>query len=152
MTVDDPASAGQTQPVALAGGERTWIVLDVRPDLITARSRSRSPGTRCHGCFMLRVRSVLAGFGRPGLSVCLDNRGCQARLTGMEIEDLTTAIASEDPARGLRAALALHRLAERVEAAHVAAARSQGWSWQQVGDALGVTRQSVHAKYGKVIP
>jgi hypothetical protein len=45
--------------------------------------------------------------------------------------------------------LALHRLAERVEAAQVAAARRRGWSWQQIGDALGVTRQSVHAKHGK---
>jgi hypothetical protein len=45
--------------------------------------------------------------------------------------------------------LALHRIAERVEAHQVAVARGQGWSWQQIGDALGITRQSVHAKYGK---
>jgi hypothetical protein len=31
----------------------------------------------------------------------------------------------------------------------VAAARQRGWSWQQIGDALGVTRQSVHEKYGR---
>ncbi|MDN5796059.1 MAG: helix-turn-helix domain-containing protein [Intrasporangium sp.] len=54
-----------------------------------------------------------------------------------------------DPASGLRAAGALHRLAERVEAEQVAAARAAGWSWEQIGDALGVTRQSVHAKYGR---
>lgn len=58
-------------------------------------------------------------------------------------------IGSEDPAQGLRAASALHRIAERVEAREVAAARGQGWSWQQIGDALGITRQSAHAKYGK---
>ena len=67
----------------------------------------------------------------------------------MNAEDITSAIASNDPSLGLRAALALHRLAERVEADNVAAARKQGWSWQQIGDALGVTRQSVHAKYNK---
>jgi hypothetical protein len=67
----------------------------------------------------------------------------------MDIEDLAKAAAGADPAAGLRAALALHRLAERVEGHQVAAAREQGWSWQQIGDALGVTRQSVHAKYGK---
>lgn len=49
----------------------------------------------------------------------------------------------------LRAVGALHRLAEQVEAAAVAHARQQGWSWEQIGDALGVARQSVHAKYGK---
>ena len=54
-----------------------------------------------------------------------------------------------DPAVGLLAVQALHRLAERVEATHVAAARSAGWSWEQIGDALGVARQSVHTKYGK---
>jgi hypothetical protein len=63
--------------------------------------------------------------------------------------DLTAVMNSEDPAVGLRAVGALHRLAEQVEAAHVALARQQGWSWEQIGDALGVSRQSVHAKYGK---
>jgi DNA-directed RNA polymerase specialized sigma24 family protein len=53
-----------------------------------------------------------------------------------------------DPAAGLRAVLALRRLAERVEAEQVALARDQGWSWQQIADVLGMTRQSVHAKYG----
>ena len=66
----------------------------------------------------------------------------------MNIDEITEAIGSDDPARGLRAALALHRIAERVEAHQVAVARGQGWSWQQIGDALGITRQSVHAKYG----
>jgi hypothetical protein len=67
----------------------------------------------------------------------------------MDDAQLYAALASEDPATGFRAVLALRRLAERVEANQVAAARIQGWSWQQIGDALGITRQSVHAKYGK---
>ena len=65
----------------------------------------------------------------------------------MDVEDLKLSLSSDDPAVGLRAALALHRLAERVEANHVASAREKGWSWQQIGDALGITRQSVHTKY-----
>jgi hypothetical protein len=67
----------------------------------------------------------------------------------MDIERLSENLSSNDPAIGLRASMALHRLAERVEAKHVAVAREKGWSWQQIGDALGVTRQSVHAKYNK---
>jgi hypothetical protein len=67
----------------------------------------------------------------------------------MDIEDLSVILVSEDPATGLRASLALRRLAERVEADQVASAREKGWSWQQIGDALGVTRQSVHAKYNQ---
>ena len=67
----------------------------------------------------------------------------------MDIEKLSEDISSDDPAIGLRASLALHRLAERVEAHQVVSAREKGWSWQQIGDALGVTRQSVHTKYNK---
>jgi hypothetical protein len=74
---------------------------------------------------------------------------CQFKLTSMDIEKISVGLSSDDPAIGLRASLALHRLAERVEAHHVASARDKGWSWQQIGDALGVTRQSVHTKYNK---
>ncbi len=56
---------------------------------------------------------------------------------------------SDDPAVGLRAVGALHRLAEQVEASNVKRARDHGWSWEQIGDALGISRQSVHAKYGR---
>jgi hypothetical protein len=79
----------------------------------------------------------------------LTKSSCQSTLTGVDIEELSESLSSNDPATGLRASLALHRLAERVEANHVAAAREKGWSWQQIGDALGVTRQSVHTKYNK---
>jgi hypothetical protein len=67
----------------------------------------------------------------------------------MVSDDLFANIRSTDPALGLRAVGALHRLAEQVEARHVELARDGGWSWEQIGDALGVTRQSAHAKYGK---
>jgi DNA-directed RNA polymerase specialized sigma24 family protein len=56
---------------------------------------------------------------------------------------------SADAATGLRAVVALRRLAERLEAVHVAEARAQGWSWEQIGDALGLSKQAVHTKHGK---
>lgn len=67
----------------------------------------------------------------------------------MEAEELSGRVAETDPAVALRAVGALHRLAEQVEAGSVALAREQGWTWEQIGDALGMSRQSVHAKYGK---
>jgi hypothetical protein len=94
----------------------------------------------------------LAGQTRCGALLCqfsLTQPGRQSKLTGVDIEELTVNLSTDDPAIGLRASLALHRLAERVEAHHVALARGKGWSWQQIGDALGVTRQSVHTKYSK---
>lgn len=67
----------------------------------------------------------------------------------MEARDLTANLESDDPAVGLRAVGALHRLAEQVEASSVKLARDRGWSWEQIGDALGISRQSAHAKYGR---
>ncbi|MDT7727800.1 MAG: hypothetical protein QOI21_4376 [Actinomycetota bacterium] len=67
----------------------------------------------------------------------------------MDPGDLAEPIASADPAVSLRAVGALRRLAEQVEAVSVARAREQGWTWEQIGDTLGMSRQSVHAKYGK---
>ena len=99
-----------------------------------------------------RVRDRPSGALRCGDLPCqfrLTSQGCQSKLTGVDIEKLSVDVSSDDPAVGLRASLALHRLAERVEANNVAAAREKGWSWQQIGDALGVTRQSVHTKYNK---
>ena len=60
---------------------------------------------------------------------------------------LPDAVASSDPAVGLRAVRALRDLADRLEALHVANARKLGRSWQQIGDALDVSRQAVHMKY-----
>ena len=67
----------------------------------------------------------------------------------MEDSGLAGSRASDDPAVGLRAVGALHRLAEQVEATSVKHARDLGWSWEQIGDALGISRQSAHAKYGR---
>lgn len=69
----------------------------------------------------------------------------------MEQRETAAIFKSDVPAVGLRAVGALHRLAEQVEARSVRLARERGWSWEQIGDALGVSRQSAHAKYGKEV-
>jgi DNA-directed RNA polymerase specialized sigma24 family protein len=66
---------------------------------------------------------------------------------GEDAQDLATRVASEDPAEGLRAIAALRRLLERVERIHVESARRRGYSWQQIADELGVTKQAVHQRY-----
>jgi hypothetical protein len=66
----------------------------------------------------------------------------------MDLPQLSIGIGADDPAIGLRAVVALRRLADQVEATQVAAARHDGWSWEQIGDALGVSRQAVHKKHG----
>ena len=67
-----------------------------------------------------------------------------------DITELTLdGAASVDPALGLEAVRALQRLHERLETIHVANAREQGWSWQAIADALGVTRQAVHQRHNR---
>jgi predicted transcriptional regulator len=36
---------------------------------------------------------------------------------------------------------------ERLEALQVENARDQGWTWEQIAQLLGVTRQAVHKKH-----
>jgi hypothetical protein len=64
-------------------------------------------------------------------------------LEGLDAANLS----SVDPAEGFRSVEALRRLQERLESIHVTNAREQGWTWQAIADALGVTRQAVHQKY-----
>ncbi|MCA6090766.1 helix-turn-helix domain-containing protein [Streptomyces sp. SCA3-4] len=61
----------------------------------------------------------------------------------------TEAAMNPDPQVGLRAVAALRRLVERLEELQVAGARRQGWSWEEIGAALGVSRQAVHKKHAR---
>ena len=58
-----------------------------------------------------------------------------------------TAASSDDPAVGLAAVVSLRTLADSLEELQVGRARAHGWSWQQIAEALGVSRQAVHKKY-----
>ncbi len=71
-------------------------------------------------------------------------------LTPMtETPDLATAAAGADPMVGLRAVRALRRLLEHLEETQVRRARDLGWSWQEIAEVLGVSRQAVHKKHGR---
>jgi Homeodomain-like domain len=73
-------------------------------------------------------------------------------LTNVESTvQIAEGAASNDPDVGLRAVAALRRLTDRLEILQVENARKLGWSWQQVADRLGVTKQTVHRKYGRRI-
>jgi hypothetical protein len=62
-------------------------------------------------------------------------------------QQLANAAGAADPATGLRAVGALRKLVDHLEALQVRNARTHGWSWQAIADALGVTRQAVHQKH-----
>lgn len=56
---------------------------------------------------------------------------------------------TSDPGDRLAAVVALRRLADRVEDAEVERALRAGWTWSEVAEALGVTRQAVHKKHAR---
>ena len=60
---------------------------------------------------------------------------------------VATAASSKDPSVGLRAVRSLRVLVERLEALQVQNARDAGWTWEQIAQLLGVTRQAVHKKH-----
>jgi len=72
-------------------------------------------------------------------------------LTVMEpvVLEIAEGAASSDPDVGLRSVAALRALAERLEVLQVQTARELGWSWQDIAERLGVTKQTVHRKYGR---
>lgn len=63
------------------------------------------------------------------------------------LQQLVDVAVSTDPAQGLQAVAALRRLLEQLEELHVVHARGLGWSWQDIAEALGVTKQTVHRKH-----
>ena len=87
---------------------------------------------------------------------------CQLKLTegvasttvdGMtEATELAAAAGSADARTGLRAVLALRKLLETLEVLQVGNARRQGWSWQEIADALEVSKQAVHKKHAARYP
>ena len=56
-----------------------------------------------------------------------------------------------DPAVSLEAVRRLQELLDEELLSRVAAARNASWSWRRIGDALGVTAQSVHRRFAWLV-
>jgi len=61
--------------------------------------------------------------------------------------ELANAAGGRDPTVGLRAVASLRLLVEELQELQVDNAREQGWSWQRIAAALGVSKQAVHKRY-----
>ena len=58
----------------------------------------------------------------------------------------------DNPAAALAAVVALRLMADRLETAAVTAALEQGWSWTQIAQALGVSKQAAHKRLSPHMP
>ncbi|WP_334190678.1 helix-turn-helix domain-containing protein [Noviherbaspirillum sp.] len=52
----------------------------------------------------------------------------------------------DDPAEALAAVVALRLMADKLEHKAVGAALEQGWSWSEIAEALGVSKQAAHKR------
>ncbi|HYF71435.1 MAG TPA: hypothetical protein VD864_01370 [Nocardioides sp.] len=57
----------------------------------------------------------------------------------------------DDPEAAFAAVVALRRMASQLEVATVVEAITQGWTWSQVGEALGVSAQAAHKKFASEV-
>lgn len=72
-------------------------------------------------------------------------------MSSPQSEVAQTAADLSDPKAGLRAVASLRVLADTLELRQVEAALRAGMSWQEIADALGVSRQAAHKKHSKRI-
>lgn len=52
----------------------------------------------------------------------------------------------DDPEAAFAAVVALRRLANQLERGAVVTALADGWTWAQIGQALGISAQAAHKK------
>ena len=99
----------------------------------------------------LRLSAADAATPAASPSAYVDKRVLSAYADAMEPTlQIAEGAASNDPDVGLRAVAALRALAERLELLQVQQARELGWSWQDIASRLGVTKQTIHRKYGRL--
>ena len=68
-------------------------------------------------------------------------------LPSTMVDDMSFTIpSSDDPEKALAAVVALRRLASNLEASAVDRALADGWTWNQIGQSLGMTAQAAHKR------
>ena len=96
------------------------------------------------------VEAARAGGGLGGSLAELTRNWRFERHPG--IGNLARAVLNRDPEAALAAVVALRLMADRLEAAAGAAALEQGWSWAQIAQALGVSKQAAHKRLSPHMP
>lgn len=65
--------------------------------------------------------------------------------------DLKQLPAADEPEAALAAVVALRHAADKLEQRAVKAALEQGWSWSQIAEALGISKQAAHKRLASLV-
>lgn len=65
--------------------------------------------------------------------------------------DPSTLPSADDPEQAFAAVLALRRLADTLERKAVKSALRKGWSWADIAQALGISKQAAHKRLSDVV-
>jgi len=65
--------------------------------------------------------------------------------------ELNSLPSPDEPADALAAVVALRLMADRLERKAVKKALEQGWTWAQIAESLGITRQAAHKRHANFI-
>src|SRR5947208_11503229 len=69
----------------------------------------------------------------------IERRGGEEGLAGLAADD--------DPAMGFVGIAGLRQAADALERYQVRCARDAGWTWSEVGEALGISAQAAHKRH-----
>jgi hypothetical protein len=80
-----------------------------------------------------------------------DSRNTEARVRDTVLGVARKAAGQQPPTLGhaLRAAVDVRGCVDWILDEYVTMARSEGATWAEIGDALGVTTQAAHQRYGR---
>ena len=67
------------------------------------------------------------------------------------MSDYNSLPPADKPEEALAAVVALRLMADKLERQAVKKAVSQGWTWAQIAQALGVTKQAAHKRHASSI-
>lgn len=67
------------------------------------------------------------------------------------MKDINSLPSHQEPEKALSAVVSLRLMADKLEKKAVMEAIKQGWTWAQVAEALGVSRQAAHKKYANLV-
>lgn len=90
----------------------------------------------------------MSGDGRLEMTGRLPSRYVDDMPDEEGLMALVGTLDDDDPLRSLAAAAELRRQATRIESVQVRRARQRGLPWASIADALGVSKQAVHQRYG----